>query len=750
MAEAQFGSFGDIPIEITADGETRFSGGVAIAENNVVIHYGDTSIYSDYAQYNPDTRDVLVSGNVRIYRDGNIFVGERALYNLETKVLRTGEFRGGTYPFYFHGEAVSSLEGRAVQVTDATLTTSDSSTPDYRLKSSEVKIYPNSHIIMKNVRLYVGDVPIFWFPFFYQSLDNDSGFSIAPGYDGNWGGYLLTTYTFPLGDPVNRSHSLLGRFHLDLRTKRGAAIGLDVEGRYGENKESWMRLKTYYAQDQDTSSNPTANQQQQVTSERYRVAFQTRTFFREDIYASANINKLSDYRFLRDFYPSDYKNDPQPDNVVSLVKTSENYTLSAIGRFHINPFFDTTERLPEVALDVKRQPIFGSNFFYEGETSVAYLRRSFGDSTDFFRQQLENYDAARIDSFHQVLYPTVLGGWLSVVPRVGLRMTYYNRGARSAMDDLMDIYRDAGYIWNEQARGLYQRSTGDAVFRPIVNAGMESSFKISRVWEEVQSRRWGLDGLRHIVQPYTNFSFVHTWTDPNEILQFDRVNPSTQLPPIDFPQFTTIDSIPSWTIWRFGVRNRLQTRRNNGTMNWLEMDSYFDVNLDQPEFPGFGMSTGTLSNFYNRLGWEPLPWVNFSLDSQVPLTESGFFQVNTSVNMMVTRDLRLTLAHRYLDNNPYFSDGNSLRLGGFYRVNENWGVSFREQYEFNDQVLEVQEYALHRDLSSWVASLGFQVRENRGRTRDVTDYSVVLTFSLKDVPGISLPISFDPSSSGDD
>ena len=38
-ARAQFGSFGDIPVEITADGNTRFEEGVAIAEDNVQIHY---------------------------------------------------------------------------------------------------------------------------------------------------------------------------------------------------------------------------------------------------------------------------------------------------------------------------------------------------------------------------------------------------------------------------------------------------------------------------------------------------------------------------------------------------------------------------------------------------------------------------------------------------------------------------------------------------------------------------------------
>jgi LPS-assembly protein len=47
---------------------------------------------------------------------------------------------------------------------------------------------------------------------------------------------------------------------------------------------------------------------------------------------------------------------------------------------------------------------------------------------------------------------------------------------------------------------------------------------------------------------------------------------------------------------------------------------------------------------------------------------------------------------------------------------------------------------LHRDLSSWIASLGFVVHDNGG----VNDYGLVLTFTLKDIPGVRLPVSLDP------
>ncbi len=49
----------------------------------------------------------------------------------------------------------------------------------------------------------------------------------------------------------------------------------------------------------------------------------------------------------------------------------------------MNDFYETTERLPEVALDITRQPVFGSPIFYEGEASFASLHRSFASDSAF-------------------------------------------------------------------------------------------------------------------------------------------------------------------------------------------------------------------------------------------------------------------------------------------------------------------------------------------------------------------------------
>ena len=114
--------------------------------------------------------------------------------------------------------------------------------------------------------------------------------------------------------------------------------------------------------------------------------------------------------------------------------------------------------------------------------------------------------------------------------------------------------------------------------------------------------------MRHVFQPFADYSFVHASKSPSDILQFDRLTPSTQLPSIDFPQFTALDTITSWSILRMGMRNRLETRRDDGTMEWLSISNYLDYNLERPVFPGFSTEQ-TFSNLISAVDFAPLPWL---------------------------------------------------------------------------------------------------------------------------------------------
>ena len=716
------------PIEITSTGETTYENGLATARDNVAIHIGNTDIYADYAQYNSTTKDVELRGHVRIYRDVSVYIAENGIYNTETKKIKALNARTESQPYFLTGAHVTSISENGYLIKDGTFTTHDSPKNDFHLRARTIRVYENDRVIFQYVTAYVGKVPVFWWPYLYQSLNEAFSFSISPAYLSSWGPSLLTQVTFPITEDIR------GRFRLDYRGRRGVAVGLDSTMDYFNDSQA--RLKTYYLQDQNPNLNETNIPRKDVPTGRYRVSLADTTNFTDDIYGIANLTKLSDQYVMQDFFQGEFRLDPNPDNVLAVTKTDPFYTLTAIERFQANQFFTTTERQPEVVLDIKRHGLFGGPIFYEGETGFANLRLQFPQGLGF-----ENYGTDRLDTFHQLTFPNTYFGWLSIVPRVGYRGTYYGKtwdlGSTTFIPPSNPLVPD--FILPPPTLANPVKFDGDT-FRSVFDTGAEASFKISRTWENVQSRAVGLDGLMHVIQPFTNFSYVkEDGPNPTSILALDRFQPSTQLPAIDFPQFTTIDTIDDWTIWRVGVRNKLETRRDDKTITWFELDTYVDVNFTNP------FDRTDYSNLFNNIRFQPLPWVSFSINSQLPAFDQGFTEVDTVANVQPMANLQLTVAHRYLNGNPFFQDSSLFVVGGYYRIDDNWGVAVQEQYEGATGILEAQRYSIYRDLSSWVASFGGIIRDNNGSK----EYGVLFTITLKAFPKFGFDLNFDPSSEGD-
>ena len=733
------GRFSDIPIDISAE-RLDASGVLATASGNVQISYGATTIFADEAQYDPTTRDVIATGNVRIYRDGQLVTAERAVYNLETKDIMSASVNGDNFPFLYSGDSFQNIPGsKGYLVKGGVFTTHDSAQPDWSLRARRVRMYPNDSVILYDVDLYIGEMPVLRLPYLYQSLNRENAFSITPGYRSVWGGYLLTTYTFPLTDKIGAT------LRLDYMANRGVGVGISTRWAPKEDGgKNWGRFTAYGLRDSGTDINKTALARETISPGRYRVSLQARQYLTDDIYASVNINKLSDTRFLQDFSESEFVRNPHPDNVVSLTKFSDNYTMTLLARKQVNEFFDNTESLPEAALDINRQPLLGSKVFYEGATTAGVYNRNFANGST-----VSDYGYTRFDTFHQFLFPHTYFGWLSIVPRVGVRGTWYSEtggyapsGTSGTTPVLTSTAQQAATTTMNQ---LVQ--TG-SLFRPVFNAGVEASFKASRAYEDVQSRAWGLDGLRHIVQPYINLSSVNTDSNGKLIYQIDRFERSSQLPSIDFPSFSSVDSITDWNILRVGARNRLQTRRDDTTFNWLELDSYLDIRLQRPDFGSLDPDPGRYSNFVNRLRWTPLPWVALSTDAQLPILDSGFTEVNTDINFMPNDRMSVSIGHRYLSHNILYQDSSLLNIGAHFRINDNWAFSARGSYEFRDNIFESQTYELHRDLGSWIGSFGFTAQDNSSATTTQRSYGVTLTFTLKDLPSVRLPVNVNPGLGG--
>lgn len=782
--------------------------GIASAKGDVRINYGDTEIKAGEAEYNSNTGDVIAKQDVVVIKAGIMYQGEHIVFNAKTNELhgasiRSGMIHQGGQLFYTMDSF--ETETKTVERVDgegAFFTTHDLKNPNYRVKAKKMTIYPDDRIVMKNVTVYAGKTPVFWFPYVSQPLDDEVGYTFSPGYTDNWGAFLLNQYGVIHGDHT------LAKYHLDLRSARGIAGGVDLISLQHKDNENIGRLNLYYANDIDPLRSQSNEERTDVDENRYRINFHHRIYItgpaERTWHLDFDINKMSDEFFLEDFFMEEFRENREPDNQVSLIRHDPRYTATLMAKFQLNDFYRTDTRLPELSFDFTRQPIFNTGFYYQGSTSWGLLeeklgsveraegeelrdqaeaslkafdqleadelkgkkgdidtptidplaglsqsgiRRTLGLDPDaefgrdeveqaltILQAQLQDTSFQRFHTYHEVLYPKTLFGWLTVVPRIGGGITTY-----SSVEGGPEDFNSAE--------------------RPLFHAGLDASFKVTKTWDDIKNPALGLDGLKHVVQPFINYSYLNA-DQIEELPGIDRMVPTTRPRPLDVPLWTAVDDLRSWNIARVGVRNILQTRRdyssyqdwrfrtadesNVQTYSWAGLSTYIDFYFeDYFQDPTLERSIG---NLYNELFWRPVPWLTFWADTQLPVAgdEANFTEANYGVTYKPTRSVSLSLGHQFISDHPFFTDSSLVYSRIYARLNENWGVSANHVYEIDDSTLEYQSYALHRDLSSWVASIGALLRDNRG----ATDFGLIFSMTLKDFPQVSLPLDMDPNPTG--
>jgi hypothetical protein len=416
----------------------------------------------------------------------------------------------------------------------------------------------------------------------------------------------------------------------------------------------------------------------------------------------------SDFAVARDFFDGEYHRDPQPDSFLELNKFWQNFSVDAYVQPQLNHFLETVERLPDVRLTGYRQQLGASPFYYESESSVGYYERAFAvdDGTNGPPPGL-NYKAARADTYHQVLLPETFFGWLNVTPRVGGRFTYYSDASGPG-------------------------ATTDVQYRGVFNTGAEISFKASQLWPGIENKLFEVDGLRHIIEPSANYVFIPSpTTAPNQLPQFDYELPSLRLLPIEFPDFNAIDSIDSQNAIRWGLHNKLQTKRDGQVVNLVDWNVYADWRIT----PGSGQTT--FSDVYSDLYFKPRSWL--SLESLVRYDTAGhdWRMSYTTLTFKPSNVWSWSVGHYYLRDDLSSSPlalgpgNNVLSSTMFYRLNENWGLRMAHYFNAVSGTMQEQSYSLYRDLRSWTAALSFRVRQN---VSGPEDYTVAFTFSLKAFP----------------
>ncbi len=526
-----------------------------------------------------------------------------------------------------------------------------------------------------NSFLRIYGVPVFWLPMIYKPKDESPGlFSTQIGYNSDWGFNVLMTKKFQLADYPQVETAL----DLDYYTKRGLGYG---ERTSITTANSHTEINAYGIYDNDPYESsgekpaPDNDSRFKIPHQRFDFQLTNYTHLTPRLDFRAQVEWMSDPYMLDDYFKTRADDLSEPASFTALEYQHDRFSASLYTRFQVNDFYTTIQKLPEARLDIQRQEIIpGTNIYYQGSHTVDYLRMNWAKFDRRWKNpmgKLKNYETGRFDSVNFLYYP-LRTAYINIVPRAGLRMTGYTNSSKNKVRT-QDIFNMQAAADEDEDYGLTVNNyndRGDGKFRLIAEFGVEANTKIYNTWQNIRSDFLGLDGLRHICEPYVNYTYI---TDPsvnrNKLLFFDGV-----------------DRLENLNFLRIGVRNRLQTRRGGfgdaKIYEWFSMENYWNIYFDDDD------DYNHMGDFCTQLTFNPTPQLQFN----------GFISIDTDNNQ--THDMQAIRGKRQAGR-PGISGNFFNRLYMDVRYNPIEDVTLYMAYDYRDGYTGRAEYSMGSSLTSF-------------------------------------------------
>ena len=648
-----------------------------IGTGNVSITYQDIKMTCEKIIVDLENKEGVAEGEVTLYQDDDVFTAETVVYNFEDK---TGQLMEGTMkmlPWYGKAESIDKINEELFKLNRSYITTCDFEQPHYRVEAKTIKVYLGDRVTAWHALCYIGDLPVLYIPYYNHPLEDDMPqVNMVPGHNDDWGFYLLTAWRFYF-HPDSR-----GYVHLDYRTERGFAEGIDYK--YGLRKFGNGYFRFYHIHDRNPDISDMGSKN---PSERYRVQLRHKWNVDKNTFVEGEFHKLSDKDFLKDFfYKEEYELEEQPSTYITLSGAKGNYSLSFLYRKKIDDFFTVTEKLPEAKLYIRKQKLFNHlNLYYRNESSAVRFNKSFTKAVGWSTPE-DRYNTNRLDSYNELSYPFNFLNFLNINPFAGIRETFYSKDARSH---------------NNVTRSLFR--TGASFYTKF--------YKIF----DFETDFLGLDihDVRHLIMPSAYYAY----------------DAKPDIKPAELYQFDAIDEICFKNAVNLALETKLQTKRagKNGIKKSVDL-LRFTVGGEYI-FKDSLKNENKLMDIDFDLEVRPYDWMLIESKALYNRERKTFDTFSLDLHSNRTGNLWMSGGYRY-------EKQESSQLTGelaFHINKDNWRKHWKfriyERYEFRERRFQEQEYSITKDLHCWTGELTCRVK-------DESDYTFWLIFKLKAFPNI--------------
>ena len=718
--------------------------GAVLAKGNVVVTYGILKLTAKEASINQKTFDYTASGDVVItMQDQGSWQAPALQGNFQKKTLRFGPFRLESKVWFAAGEEGTMDEAGSKQIRKGWLSTCDCPQPHYCLQAAQMTHRSDQTFTAKHVVLKFGRVPVFYLPWLWGSTNADqAGLIIKPGYSGRKGAYLQVGRIWKnetIGD---------SRLYVDLMSKRGVGAGYSSEF---ESAQRELKTQLYALHDNDTpETSPGFNRRFEAEEDRFRVNAYYRQVLSEGLSLRMNADWLSDSAMLEDWFRRDYRRLEQPKSFVDLSYDHAYFNLGLTVRPRVNTFYTTMQQLPELRLTIPRIALMDTPLLYNSENSLGYYslkwrnndrdRDEFIPAADYLpllHNDPDDYASFRADTLHTFSLPLDLRDTLTLTPRASFRATSYSRTSRRkiSQQDLADrIAADNPDAPQNLFPVQDYDDAGGSRTRFAAEFGMEMKSKFYSDWQEFSLKGLNIDGLRHVVEPYLNYTFAPEPSEDRDHLYF----------------FDEIDRLEKQHFLRVGLDQRWQTRQAEQIRTLLNWQTYADVHFDRGE-----ESEKYWGDFGNRLAFNIRPdfqtWAALLYDmgeGEIHRGEYGLRfgeedKFNARVKYIYRNDhlsrstysmgsslVDFTGESSYLK--KYFETADTLTTELSIPINERTSAEIHIEYDLEDNRLAEHTYRITRQLHCWTMVLGIGW--------DNYDFQAMIMFRLTAFPKVKIDL----------
>jgi hypothetical protein len=482
----------------------------------------------------------------------------------------------------------------------------------------------------------VEDVPVFYLPFLQGDANDPLGpiRDISAGYNRIFGFQLGVTWdVFDLLG-FTRPANTNWRLETDYMSARGAALGTQfdfagkdafgVTGAYSGMIHLWTAYDTgqdILGGNRDDQPHPTWRDRIQGHARADDLPY--------GLSGQVQVGQFSDQNVQEQYDKIGFDTDPNWETFAYLKQQQANWAWTLLADERLQDWFTRTNWLPRADGYLIGQPLFDL-FSYDAHADLGYAQlrpASIGPSPVFSGTPPTlptsvAVNTGRADLLQEIRLPFYLGP-VKVVPYADLDLSYYTND-------------------------LYGQDKG----RAVGGGGVMASIPFTRLYPDVHSLLWNLDGINHKIVLTGNYYNVSATAPHTQFPELDRLNddvndyslrwmtpyqqiytPANGLALQTSPVYNTqlyalrrlvdnrIDTLDTIQEFQLDLRQRWQTKRGfpgqEHVIDWMTLD------LSATAFPA-----AKRDNFGGTFGFLEYDWT-WNVGDRTALTSSGWVDPET-------------------------------------------------------------------------------------------------------------------------